>query len=110
MQSNQVELFARAGILLLLAAIADPRSSPILAHFKEKALWTNELILLALRYDVIRPFLTHCGLKPIDGFRERYIAYALFLFLLWSVCKIWSPVLGRLKQEWEGFCEAMKDD
>ncbi|KAA1083142.1 hypothetical protein PGT21_026188 [Puccinia graminis f. sp. tritici] len=110
MQSDQVELFARAGILLLLAALADPRSTPILAHFKEKALLTKELIIHALRDDVIHPFLTHYELKPIHGFRERYITYAFFLLLLWSICKIWSPFLGRLKQEWESFCEAMKDD
>ncbi|KAA1108165.1 hypothetical protein PGT21_002465 [Puccinia graminis f. sp. tritici] len=43
METNRAELWARAVILLLLVALADPRSISIIVFLKRSALETREL-------------------------------------------------------------------
>ncbi|KAA1109029.1 hypothetical protein PGT21_031682 [Puccinia graminis f. sp. tritici] len=114
---GSAELRARAIMLLLLVALADPKSTSIIEFLKRSAVEIHELAFQLICsfqdnvcYSVLQPSLMHFGLKPINGFCEGYTIYTLFILMTLAVTKAWNPLISMLKQEWEGFCNGMKSD
>ncbi|KNZ61390.1 hypothetical protein VP01_1407g4 [Puccinia sorghi] len=110
-----VELLALFAVLVLLGALADPRTSSILLLLDIKTPAPNRpnesrSLRDEMCYEVLRPFLTRYGYKPIDGFCESYTAYTVIFLLLLCIAKLWNPLISWLDQEWESFRHAILSD